>query len=88
MKNDREFFVDTPMGQLHVYAKHAKDHPEDYPGVYIDLVRPGVERIDSDPVCTVEYDSGYKRIQTVLFCAEMDTPTDVCIYAEEEVPEA
>lgn len=84
MDNKREFFVDTPMGQLRVYAKHANDDPEDYPGVYIDLVIPGTERTDSDPVCTVEYDSGERRIQTVAYDAEMDAPVEVIVYDWEE----
>lgn len=88
MENKREFFVDTPMGQLRVYAKHANDHPEDYPGVYIDLIRPGVERIDSDPVCTVEYESCNKKLQTVAYNAEMDVPVAVTVYDELEETDA
>lgn len=84
MDNKREFFVETPMGILRVYAKHDSDTPEDYPGVYIDLVRPGTERVDSDPVCTVEYDSSKRRIQTVAFDAEMDAPVEVVVYDREE----
>ena len=84
MDNKREFCVETPMGILRVYAKHDTDSAEDYPGVYIDLIRPGTERTDSDPVCTVEYDSGERRIQTVAFDAEMDAPVEVIVYDWEE----
>lgn len=84
MDNKREFFVETPMGILRVYAKHDSDTPEDYPGVYIDLVIPGTERVASDLVCTVEYDSGNQRIQTVAYNAEMDAPVEVVVYDREE----
>lgn len=84
MESKREFSVETPMGILWVYAKHDTDSPEDYPGIYIDLIRPGTERNMSDPVCTVEYDSSEKRIQTVAFDAEMDAPVAVTVYAESE----
>lgn len=84
MENKREFLVTTPMGVLRVYAKHDMDHPEDYPGVYIDLVKHGIDLADGDPVCTVEYDSSKKRIQTVAFDAEMDAPIAVTVYAESE----
>lgn len=39
----REFYVDTPLGKLHVHAKHDTDNAADYPGVYVDLVRDGHE---------------------------------------------
>ena len=33
----REFYIDTPLGKLNVYAKADEDRPGDFPGVYIDL---------------------------------------------------
>lgn len=34
----REFHVKTPMGDLHIYAKHENsDVMADYPGVYVEL---------------------------------------------------
>lgn len=36
----REFHVKTPMGDLHIYAKHENsDVMADYPGVYVELLR-------------------------------------------------
>ena len=36
----REFHVKTPMGDLHIYAKHENsDIMADYPGVYVELLR-------------------------------------------------
>lgn len=40
MEKTRHFIVDTPVGQLAIYAKHDKtDCAADYPGVFIDYVR-------------------------------------------------
>lgn len=40
----REFHVKTPMGDLHIYAKHENsDIMADYPGVYVELLREGCE---------------------------------------------
>lgn len=37
MEKTRHFIVDTPVGQLTIYAKHDKtDCAADYPGVFID----------------------------------------------------
>lgn len=55
MEKTRHFIVDTPVGQLAIYAKHDKtDCAADYPGVFIDYVRkdgatadPGLRRIRS-----------------------------------------
>lgn len=51
----RKFFVETPLGLLRVSAKHkGLDDPEDYPGVYVDLIHPGTGK--AIPLTTVEYD--------------------------------
>lgn len=49
MEKTRHFIVDTPVGQLAIYAKHDKtDCAADYPGVFIDYVRKdGLRRIRS-----------------------------------------
>ena len=40
----REFHVKTPMGDLHIYAKHENsDVMADYPGVYVELLREGCD---------------------------------------------
>lgn len=39
MEKTRHFIVDTPVGQLAIYAKHDKtDCAADYPGVFIDYL--------------------------------------------------
>ena len=44
----REFHVKTPMGDLHIYAKHENsDIMADYPGVYVELLREGCEPVRS-----------------------------------------
>ena len=70
----REFFIDTPMGKLKVYAKSDKDTAENFPGVYIDLVGE-----DEDAcLCCVEYESIEKRLQACVY-GDMysDIPTEV-----------
>lgn len=69
----REFFVDTPMGKLKVYAKHKKDTPEDFPGVFVDFIG---EDEDICLSCT-EYDSAKKEIYTRVYGDANDNfPTD------------
>ena len=62
----REFYVDTPLGKLKVWAKHEVDNPKDYPGVYIDLVRDG--KPDELLAC-VEYDSADGTMLTCVYDA-------------------
>lgn len=69
----REFYVDTPMGKLKVYAKHKKDTPEDFPGIFVDFVG---EDEDICLSCT-EYDSAKEEIYTHVYGdANDDSPTD------------
>lgn len=79
----REFFVDTPLGKLRVWAKHPEgDCAEDYPGVYIDFVpivdgkpEPEFKHI---PLATVEYDTVDGVIQSCVYGdGRSDTPTEV-----------
>ena len=82
-KNDREFFVETPLGLLKVWAKHDVDLSLDYPGVYVDLVREG-----EDDVCLacVEYESSQKDIQTVVYGdVRTEEPTDVVVHILEVI---
>jgi len=60
----REFYVDTPLGKLHVYAKTEDDNPDDFPGVYVDLIREG--RRDELLAC-VEYHSFAKIMESCLY---------------------
>lgn len=77
----REFYINTPLGKLKVWAKHEIDCAEDCPGVYIDLVRDGR---DDDMLACVEYDSYNKRLQTCVYQPGIDTPVDIIIYKCEE----
>lgn len=71
----REFIVDTPLGKIKVYAKHPKDHPADFPGVFVDFVEPNGELV---PLACVEYDSGDNRLQTNVYGnGTDDSPTEV-----------
>lgn len=69
---ERDFCVDTPLGTLHVYAKHSiTDSPADYPGVYVDLVRNGH---DPEMLACVEYDSGDGTMLTTAYDIGCDDP--------------
>lgn len=72
MEKTRHFIVDTPVGQLAIYAKHDKtDCAADYPGVFIDYVRKdGATAI----LACVEYDPNKEALQTVVYgnCASDD----------------
>lgn len=65
MEKTRHFIVDTPVGQLAIYAKHDKtDCAADYPGVFIDYVRKdGATAI----LTCVEYDPNKEALQTVVY---------------------
>ena len=70
--------VETPGGQIVAYPKHEVDSPEDYPGIYVDLILPNKEKL---MLACVEYDSCDKE----LFCcvygnALDDSPTDRRVY--------
>lgn len=85
----REFFVNTPAGRLRACAKAdygkrlpAVDEPEDFPGIFIDLIRDGEDDILLS--CT-EWESCDKRLQTCVYGElNADEPTDVVVYAEED----
>lgn len=68
----REFYIETPIGKLHVWSRHLeKDDAEDYPGVIICLVSPdGYENL----VACVEYESVDKLIQTCVYDLHDEIP--------------
>ena len=70
----RDFTVKTPKGDLRVWAKMAVDDPEDYPGVYIDIVNPQGDGVD-DLLCCVEYDTVADGIYARVY-ADGDEPSD------------
>lgn len=74
MDERRSFEVETPLGKLLVYAKHATDAPQNYPGVFIDFLV-GSEPI---PLACVEYNSAKELLQTCVYGDGLtDVPTDV-----------
>lgn len=96
--NRRIFYVDTPLGKLKIYAKHdnvptcfdendnpvfaCKDFPEDYPGIYIDLIRPGEPDTSGELLCVVEYASNQDHLQTVVYDIGSDLPSHIYIHEE------
>ena len=73
----REFYVDTPLGKLKVWSKHETDNADDFPGVYIDIVRDG---LDDDMLACVEYDSCSNRLQTLVYQTGMDEPVELIVH--------
>lgn len=68
----REFYVKTPLGELHVYTKYEnEDVMTDYPGVYVDLLREGHE---AEMLACIEYDSGNGRMLTTAYDIGHDEP--------------
>lgn len=78
---DREFYIDTPVGRLHVYAKHDSDNAENFPGVYIDLVKDNDDY--GDMLACVEYDSAENNLQTCVYQPGQDEPTQIVIHDVE-----
>lgn len=73
-KTKREFYINTPLGNLKVWAKHDSDTPEDYPGVFIDFVN---EKNGDTLLSCVEYDHLGGGIYTRVYGdADNDAPTD------------
>lgn len=73
---ERCFYIDTPIGQLKVYAKSDTDHPDDYPGVYIDIVSPDNPG-NSEMLCCVEYESIGNHLQTCVYQPYKDEPVAI-----------
>ena len=78
----REFCVDTPLGRLKVWAKHdGTDCAEDYPGVYIDLVKDGEPDV---LLACIEYDSCDKELQASVYgITSNDSPTNIIVFGVE-----
>lgn len=71
----REFYIDTPIGKIRVWAKHDKDSPENFPGVYIDIVQN--EGDYGDMLACIEYESIDKVIQTCVYQPGYDEPVNI-----------
>lgn len=80
----REFFVETPLGKLRIWAKHETDTPEDFPGVYVDIIHNVNGEEESDLLCCVEYDSCQHRLQTCVYDIGCDDPLEVVKYSITE----
>lgn len=78
----REFFVDTPLGKLRVWAKSDVDDASDYPGVYIDLIPKNkpVDFADDYMIACIEYDSSDNKIQSCLYQPTIDEPVEIVVY--------
>lgn len=72
--NNREFYVETPLGQLHVYAKHQKDCPADFPGVFVELMAD--KCTDGVLLSCTEYDPCEARLQTCVYDYDPEDPQD------------
>lgn len=70
----REFIVKTPLGNLKIHAKHSGDCPDDYPGIYVDLM---LEDGTTEMLACIEYDSCYNRLQTCAYNPGIDEPVEV-----------
>ena len=77
MEQKREFYVDTPIGKLRLYAKSEEDSAEDYPGVYVDLIPNGRGSDDGKMLACVEYESVEKVVQTCIYQPEVEEPVQI-----------
>ena len=88
MESKREFYVETPLGRIKVWAKHedGNDVPDDFPGVYIDFIpkhKPDLTWAN-DQICCVEYNPIDECIKSVLYQPGVDEPTDIVAYEWKE----
>lgn len=68
----KRFKVETPLGTIIVEAKGTLD---EYPGVWVSFLHNGAD-VD-DLVACIEHDSKEDHIQTVLYEADRDEPTQI-----------
>ena len=74
----REFVVNTPLGRIRIKAKHkVVDCPDDYPGVYIDLLD---DSGGYEMLACVEYDSCHDRLQTCVYQPGVDEPCELVVH--------
>ena len=88
----REFTVDTPVGRLKISAKSdygnpaaitsQEDNPDDFPGVYVDLVMPNGSDL---MLACVEWESVDRRLQACVYgnCTS-DDPSDIVYFEDLE----
>lgn len=67
---EREFYVDTPLGKLHICAKFLTDYADSYPGVYVGLMNGGKDVL----LACVEYDSGTEDLLTTVYDRDEEEP--------------
>lgn len=78
----REFKVETPLGALRVYASTKDDNPENFPGVFVDLLHANAKRgtVESLALTCVEYHSLDKELRTVCWVHPEDDDVDTIIH--------
>lgn len=75
----REFYIETPIGKLKVYAKHPDgDCEQDYPGVFIEWV--DGDKSFGETLCCVEYDSSTGIMITSVYEPYEDKPLGIIKY--------
>lgn len=74
---EREFYVETPVGRLKVYAAVADDATGKNPGVCIDLEDPVSKKLTS--LSVVEYDRNFQRLQTYAYSGN-DSPNALTVH--------
>ncbi len=69
ISEDKHFVVHTPSGTMSVWAKYEGKAPEDYPGVYVDLLSDDQPETDKygNLLCCVEYDSAKGLINIIPY---------------------
>lgn len=67
----REFYVDTPLGKLRIYAKTEKDSDTEFPGVFVELLSDFGRPLT---VGCVEYDPAAEKLLTTVY--DNGTPAD------------
>lgn len=93
MADKREFFVDTPFGRLRATAKSdycnrnpdGIDDPENFPGIFIDLILPGQSDDDyGELLCVVEYESVSECLQSIIYQPMRDDPVSITVHELDE----
>lgn len=69
----REFYVNTPLGKLRVYAKTEKDSDTEFPGVFVELLSDFGQPLT---VGCVEYDPAAEKLLTTVYDSGSEIPAD------------
>ena len=74
-----KFMVKTPIGCLVVEEKGAEN---EYPGVFISLLKNGGEFGNDKIVACVEFDTCSEEIKTEVYCEEYEEPTHIIVFED------